>query len=237
MSIVIVRDNVMLMSSVREDGDMKGDDAETETRRQGFLKIMGAKDPSSGAVWMRPDHGADIMFAKHRGNFFCDGLFTDVARLPLALATADCFPVLVIYKPLNLIALLHCGWKGADLRICSQLLTRWRRLFGAIDVSKIHVEFGPGICGSCYEVLSPRQLAQGNETSRKLWTAACAPSGDGRYGVDLKKFVTLECLEMGIKARHIHDRMSLCTYEKHELFYSHRRNDKERFMTVAMIMK
>lgn len=237
MAIVIVRDNVMLVSSCREDGNMKGDDVETEARRRFFLKMIGVKDPPRGAAWMRPDHGADIMFARHRGNFFCDGLFTDLIGLPLALTTADCFPVLVTYKPLHLIALLHCGRKGADLRICSQLLTRWRRMWGVIDASRVRVEFGPGICGSCYQIVSLRQLTKGNETSRKLWFAAASPLRDGRYEIDLKKFITLECMQMGVSADHIGDKLGICTYENDELFYSHRRKDKERFITVAMMIR
>ena len=42
-----------------------------------------------------------------------DAVITDQKRLPIAVLTADCVPILIHEKKKNIIAAIHAGWKGA----------------------------------------------------------------------------------------------------------------------------
>ena len=40
-------------------------------------------------------------------------MITDQKRLPIAVLTADCVPILLYESKKNMIAAIHAGWKGA----------------------------------------------------------------------------------------------------------------------------
>ena len=42
-----------------------------------------------------------------------DAVITDQVRLPIAVLTADCVPILIYESKKNMIAAIHAGWKGA----------------------------------------------------------------------------------------------------------------------------
>ena len=42
-----------------------------------------------------------------------DAIITDLKKLPIAVLTADCVPVLLYDNKRNMVAAIHAGWKGA----------------------------------------------------------------------------------------------------------------------------
>ena len=49
-------------------------------------------------------------------------MITDQIKLPIAVLTADCVPVLLFDKEKKLIAAIHAGWKGAFRGIISKVI-------------------------------------------------------------------------------------------------------------------
>jgi len=53
----------------------------------------------------------DYKFKKKK--IIADAVITDQVRLPIAVLTADCVPILIYESKKNMIAAIHAGWKGA----------------------------------------------------------------------------------------------------------------------------
>lgn len=86
-----------------------------------------------------------------------DGCYTTLDNIVLSIKTADCLPILVRYKPLNLIAAVHAGRKGTQALISIKLL---KGLEDNLDLiqnlnnleEKITFHFAPAICEACYQI-------------------------------------------------------------------------------------
>lgn len=75
-----------------------------------------------------------------------DALWTRVPALPLAVFTADCFPV-VLHAPAA-VGIAHAGWRGAAAGVVGELRTAMGE--GGFPVRRALV--GPGIGPCCFEV-------------------------------------------------------------------------------------
>ena len=63
-------------------------------------------------------HGNKFIFIGNNFKFLkkrikADAIVTDQKKLPIAVLTADCVPILLYEKKRNIIAAIHAGWKGA----------------------------------------------------------------------------------------------------------------------------
>ncbi len=117
-----------------------------ENRRRG-LRHLDA-DPASVA-WLRQVHGTKVGEAR-AGVQEGDALVTTLPGLALAVATADCYPLLFEDAEAGVVGAAHAGWRGTLGRIASAtveaMVARGARL------SAIKAAIGPGICGERYEV-------------------------------------------------------------------------------------
>ena len=52
-------------------------------------------------------------YPKNLKKMKADAIITNVVKLPIAVLTADCAPILLYDKHKNMIAAIHAGWKGA----------------------------------------------------------------------------------------------------------------------------
>ena len=52
-------------------------------------------------------------FKSNKKKLKADAIITNQPRLPIAILTADCVPILLFDKKKNIIAAIHAGWKGA----------------------------------------------------------------------------------------------------------------------------
>ncbi len=64
----------------------------------------------------------DKNFTFKSQKFHADAIITDRERLPIAVLTADCVPILLYDKKKKLIAAIHAGWKGAFKGIISKVI-------------------------------------------------------------------------------------------------------------------
>ena len=79
-----------------------------------------------------------------------DAIITNKKKLPIAVLTADCVPVLLFDKKEKFIAAIHAGWKGAFKGIISNVI-RFLKKKGC-DERNIIAAIGPCIGKKSYNV-------------------------------------------------------------------------------------
>lgn len=109
-----------------------------------------------------------------------DGLYTSTPGLPLAVAVADCVPVLV--EAPEAVGAVHAGWRGMADGVVTELLSGMRRA-GSVPV---RAAIGPSIGPCCFEVGTEvssrfpdhRRTTSWGTESVDLWGAAQEQLGD-----------------------------------------------------------
>ena len=61
-------------------------------------------------------------YSKYLKKKKADALITNIPKLPIAILTADCAPVLIYDKQKKMIGAIHAGWKGAYKGIISKVI-------------------------------------------------------------------------------------------------------------------
>ena len=79
-----------------------------------------------------------------------DAIITDQKRLPIAILTADCVPVLLYDYKKKIIAAIHAGWKGAYKDIVVKVINFM--LKKGCNAKNINVAIGPCISQNNYNV-------------------------------------------------------------------------------------
>ncbi|MCB2222934.1 MAG: polyphenol oxidase family protein [Actinobacteria bacterium] len=146
------------------DGNGRDDPA----AREAVSSSLGI--PSDWA-YVRQVHGSGVVEATAPGRLGdADALRTRRPGLPMAVATADCFPV-VLEGP-GAAGIAHAGWRGAVAGVVPAL----REAMAAAGAAPVRAAIGPGIGPCCFEV--------GPEVAERFpgHTAATAA---GTTGVDL----------------------------------------------------
>ncbi len=224
----------IIFASSLEEPDMSLKKKENKQNREEFLAHFNIAEDE--VAYMDVAYGNTPLMVQVKGRYTCDGLFTKLP-IPLALATADCFPVLIFDERKRRIALLHCGWKGAVEELPLRLLYHaWDLGFRDAMLANIHVFFGPGICGDHYMVTDPIQLKFGKD-SLALWMKfmRLKDSKVNLWKVDLAGYMKFRLVEYGVREGNILYSPLLCTWEWSSL-PSYQRGDRERrFLTVTMI--
>src|SRR5262245_62076965 len=77
-----------------------------------------------------------------------DGLITNRAHLPLAVITADCFPVVLAVPSLPAVGILHAGRMGTARQLVRTAIARLCQEF-EVSAQAVFAAIGPGIGGCC----------------------------------------------------------------------------------------
>jgi YfiH family protein len=143
-----------------DDGDPRRDD-DAMAR---FASELGI--PPSWA-WLRQVHGTEVVEATAAGEQgSADAVFTRVGGLPIAVATADCYPV-VLAGPAA-IGIAHAGWKGAAAGVVVAL----RRAMTESGSPPAFAAVGPGIGACCFEVQEDVASRFGGFEATTTWVTA-----------------------------------------------------------------
>ena len=93
------------------------------------LKIAQHKisKKSKSIFLLNQNHGNKFVFIDKNFKFNkkkikADALITNQEKLPIAVLTADCVPILLYDKKKNIIAAIHAGWKGAFKGIINNVI-------------------------------------------------------------------------------------------------------------------
>lgn len=122
------------------DGDARND----QQARRAVSQSLGIEDEWA---YIRQVHGSDVILADASGSLGeADAIVTTLPGLPVAIATADCLPVIV--EGDEGVAVVHAGWRGVVAGVVPAALDEMRR--NGIEPQRAAI--GPGIGPCCYEV-------------------------------------------------------------------------------------
>lgn len=189
-------------------GDVRTDPA----ARVAFTEMAPVPDAWAHASQV---HGKRVVHVTRPGpQGEADALFIDEPGIAIAVATADCVPV-VIEAP-GAVAVVHAGWRGAVAGVVEEAVSalRWA---GHVPA---RAAIGPSIGPCCYEVGEDVADRFGGDVTQTSW---------GTRSVDIAGFLEEQLAGLEIWRSHV------CTYE-HEGYNSHRRNaTRERQVAVGWL--
>ena len=212
------------------------DDLEADAGARRLAELLGA--PGAPIARLKQVHGASVVEPRgiRPGEVvvagYGDALVTTERGLVLAIATADCVPVVLVDVEAGALAGVHAGWRGTAARIVDAaldaLLDRGARL------DRVWALFGPSISGDVYEV-GPEVLLALDGT---LPSAAVVPGRGDRSWLDVAACNEAALLSRGVPAEQI-VRPRLCTFRENGRFSSFRRDGAKsgRIYTGAVLGK
>jgi YfiH family protein len=166
-------------------------------------------------AFVKQVHGGIVLAVEQSGLAgAADGLITDRPGLPLAIATADCMPIIV--EGDRSVAILHAGWRGVAAGIVGAGL----EAIEALGDTPRRAAIGPSIGPCCYEVGEEVRTAIGDHTSGTTF---------GTPSVDL--WSAAEAQLAGIEVW----RSDVCTYTEPALRSYRRDATAERQVAVAWL--
>jgi YfiH family protein len=148
----------------------------------------GRPVPSAGSVIrVRQVHGAELVVADGATPALAgeaDGLVTATPGITVAIATADCVPVLFVAPRARVVAAVHAGWRGTLAGIVPRAVESFSNRFG-VPPGEISAALGPSIGGCCYEI--DEEIWQRFEDGLGAGLeSAWRPTGGGKGRLDLR---------------------------------------------------
>jgi len=192
-----------------------GDDPDAVRENRALAMSAAAMAPGSVAT-SRQMGGSDVAVVdapQVNGPPAVDAMVTGRPGVNLAMAFADCLPIIVADPAVPALALVHAGWRGSVGQVS---LRTWEALAGLGACPERAVAyFGPAIGPCCYEV--------GQDVARRARALGCAGEESvqqrcGRLYLDLPGLNARLLAGVGVQAVH----SGLCTACRADLFYSHR---------------
>jgi len=148
-----------------------------------------------------------------------DGMVTAEPKILLAVASADCVPILMTDARCEIVGAIHAGWRGVIAGIAQEGVRAMESL-GA-KPHEVRAALGPSIGQCCFEV--DEELAQ--RFAREV-RGADRHSRAGRPGkshLDLRAIVTGQLMRVGLPRESISS-IGPCTKCANERFFSRRAN-------------
>lgn len=148
-----------------------------------------------------------------------DALVTNLSRVGIAVATADCVPVLIASNDSLVAAAVHAGWRGTLEEIVVNTLSVIKDRFD-LNPQELKAAIGPSIGCCCYEVgedVASLYLDKYGGSGGYLWE-----KGDAKYVLDLKTANRLLLEREGVSEIEVLDTCTKCS----ENYYSYRREGK-----------
>jgi polyphenol oxidase len=191
---------------------------ELEAKGWGFARVVHGfaprgRDVAEGfhLVRARQVHGAEVLVADDRtaspaGD--ADALVTATPGVAVAIATADCVPILIVAADGPVVAAVHAGWRGTLAEIAARTLERLAREHG-VRASALSAALGPSIDGCCFEI--EREIAA--RFAERFGAAVWDAWRDGQPGkgtLDLREINRQRLVAAGMEPASI-QRVGPCT--------------------------
>lgn len=179
--------------------------------------------PGHRLVRVRQVHGATCLPADEATDSpagDADALVTSRPGVAVAIATADCVPILLADPEARAVAAVHAGWRGTVASIAAvgvhALVERGAR------TEQIRAALGPSIGGCCYEI--ERDIAQrfANDLGSEVWSAWRDGERAGKGYLDLRRVNALVLIGAGVPESSIQN-VGPCTFCGEGPFASFRR--------------
>lgn len=208
-----------------------GDSAENVRRNQQLLiESMSPGKPLELVIPWQTHHTRCLLVGdsylsaslRERENMLqgVDALITRQPGYCLCISTADCVPVLVYDRKQGAVAAIHAGWRGTVNYIVRDTLARMQQEFGTQGRDVIAC-IGPSISLDSFEVGEEVYEAfrnNGFDMSR----ISIRKEKTGKHHIDLWEANRLQLLSWGVPPAQI-ELAGICTYIRHEDFFSARR--------------
>ena len=162
-----------------------------------------------------------------------DALITNVPGYCVCVTTADCVPVLLYDKKLQVVAAIHAGWKGTVKHIVSNVLEHMNQKFGTQGEDVIAC-IGPSISLTSFEV-GDEVYEAFKESGFDMSLISVKKRKTGKYHIDLWEANRIELLNAGVPAEQI-EVAGICSYIHHDEFFSARRLGIDSGRTLSGIM-
>ena len=154
-----------------------------------------------------------------------DAIITDMPLVALMVKQADCQGVIIWDCKRNVVANVHCGWRGHVRGILGRVVSRIKAEFGSRE-SDLAAAIGPSLGPCCAEFVSYKDIFP--ESFRAFM------AGENHF--DLWALSRWQLTEAGLRKENI-ETAGICTRCRTDLFYSYRGEGVTgRFGTVAMIV-
>lgn len=175
-------------------------------------------------------HGTEFLIDPEPGDpdsppaIEADGGCTNRKGVALLIKTADCQPVLFTNKAGTAVAALHAGWRGNAADYPGIGLARFCETYKLAPEDVLAVR-GPSLGPDAAEFVN----------FAREWPPKFTPWFDNeRRTMDLWGLLRHQLIEAGMLPGHIFS-LDLCTRSLPELFFSHRRGDRGRQLSVIWI--
>ena len=184
------------------------------------------------AAFLKQVHGASVAHVSHGGHAGQgDALMSAKPGLPVAVFSADCVPVLLYDPEGRRVAAVHAGWRGTVQGVAGAAVDALRNEGG--DPEHFFAAIGPSIGPCCYEVDKP-VIARLDAAFPGRWGSWVRSRGNGKWMLDLWAANEEQLREAGMRGDRIAN-PRLCTGCRGDLFYSYRRGDNGRLVTIAAL--
>ncbi len=202
-----------------------GDDPVSVTRNRGIL-AAALRLPLSAVTFAAQAHGLRVQdvgeMERGRGHASLgdafagtDGLLTEQVATPLAILTADCYPIAVMGD--GAIAIAHAGWRGTLGNLAGRCVAELVRR--GQPAGEMTGYLGPGIRDCCYTVDEGRAAAFVERYGEESGVCSRSPKG---MMLDLAMANRLNLQAAGLQAHRIFSQGD-CTACNPE-YFSYRRD-------------
>lgn len=149
-----------------------------------------------------------------------DALITREQGCCLCISTADCIPLLLYDRKNRVIAAAHAGWRGTVNNIAGRTLGRMHELYGT-QGNDVIACIGPGISLPSFEVGEEVYEAFRANGFAMEYISEWKPETH-KHHIDLWAANRMQLAAFGIPHEQI-ETAGICTYLRHEDFFSARR--------------
>ncbi len=161
-----------------------------------------------------------------------DGFISKRKDIIIVLKYADCLPIFIMDKKLEIIAGLHSGWRGTYDGILNKAIQKMESEFKS-QKDDILIALGVGIKKCCYEVGQDLYDKFSKKYSSKLLKGVFEKRNEKLYfDNEILNYNTLK--NMGIEDKNI-IRSNICTFCSNK-FFSYRKEKENDARNAGMIM-
>jgi YfiH family protein len=189
--------------------------------------VVGGQIHSDGYRWVDASHCGRGATTPETVLPNTDALLTQTPGVPLFTVVADCAAVLLYTgSPKPTLAIAHAGWKGLRDNILTKVVASMTKQ-GEAAPAQILAGISP--CIGLYSFEVGEEVAQAAPSCRTVRL-------DGKWHVDLAGWANDQLRDAGLEQPHI-EASGLDTYERTDLFFSHRREGETagRMGLLAML--
>lgn len=176
---------------------------------------------------LAPDERRTVLYGK-------DALVTALPHVAVAVATADCVPLLLADPVSHAVAAIHAGWRGTVAKIVCETIAVMAERYASCPAD-LYAAMGPCISAGAYEVgdeVVDRFVQAGFDPE----AVVVRPFAGAKAHIDLPAANTALLLQCGVPLQHIQV-CGVCTYASCDTFYSVRATGGStgRFLTGILM--